>query len=161
MSGPAKSDVSGLLKRSDMGFEGGLAVGRAGLTEDAPPVCDGVSRFFESQQTEPRSHKLGGSFMITEGFEQKADMSPGKQTPGHRLSGAGVVVVLGLAVVVEAGLVVVLDGRRVVELGRGLLAGRAEVEVPFLVSPEEAPPPFSRRLIQHLPPFEQLAFVSM
>lgn len=161
MSGPARSDVSGLLKRSDTGFDGGLVVGRPGLLVDE--LSDsGDSRFFESQHTEPRSHKLGGLLMITDGFEQNADMRPGRQTPGHRLSGAGDVV-LGLAVVVAAALVEAgAAGRGVVELGRTVLDGRAEVEVPFLVSPpEDAPLPVSRRLMQHLPPFEHTAFVSM
>lgn len=160
MSGPAKRDVSGLLSSSETGFEGGLVDGRPGLVVEGPSDSEGDSRFFESQQIEPGSHKFGGSLMTMEGFEQKADMSPGKQTPGHRFRGAGVVVVDGLAVVEVATLAVVVDGRGVV-LGLGLLDGRVDVEVPFLVSPEEAALPFSRRLIQHLPPFEHTAFVSM
>ena len=160
MSGPAKRDVSGLLSSSETGFEGGLVVGRPGL-EVAGPSDSGVSRFFESQQMEPASHKLGGSLITTDGFEQNADMSPGRQTPGHRFRGAAVVVVDGLAVVEGAALAVVLDGRGVVLLGRGLLDGRADVEVPFRVSVEAAALPFSRRLMQHLPPFEHTAFVSM
>jgi hypothetical protein len=46
---------------------------------------------------EPRSQRLGG--LLTDGLEQKADINPGKQTPGQRL-GCAVVVVEGVAVVV-------------------------------------------------------------
>ena len=108
--GPANKDVRGLLKRFSIAEpdDGAFVVGRAGLgvlgeLDEVPlllPLPAGASsRVFESQQTAPFSHKLGGSLMTTEGLEQNADMRPGKQTPGHRL-GAAVVVVPGAFVVV-------------------------------------------------------------
>jgi hypothetical protein len=116
---------------------------------------------------EPRSQRLGGLLTTTDGLEQKADINPGKQTPGQRL-GCAVVVVEGLAVVVVVvalGLAVV--GRAVVDVtadGFELLgAGRApEVgAVTLLVFCSLIPPLPSRRLMQHLPPLAQTAFESM
>ena len=110
--GPANSDVNGLLKRFSIAEpdDGAFVVGRAGLgvdelgeLEEVPlllPLPAGASsRVLESQQTAPFSHKLGGSLMTMEGLEQNADMRPGKQTPGHLL-GVAVVVVVGAFVVV-------------------------------------------------------------
>ena len=104
--GPASKDVNGLLNGLT-----GLAVG---LGADPVATC----LVLESQQTEPRSHKFGGLLMTIEGLVQKADINPGKQTPGQRVSGALVmtgraVVVVGRAVVV---VVVVVDPvRKLVE----------------------------------------------
>ena len=97
---------------------GALVEGRDGLgveTPVEPPDCgEAPSRVLESQQTEPRSQRLGGLLMTMEGLEQKADIKPGRQTPGQRFNGAPVVVVAA-AVVLALTLVVVLDGRTVVD----------------------------------------------
>ena len=125
-SGPASKEVSGLFSKSDMA-EGALVEGRDGLgveTPLEPPDCgEAPSRVLESQQTEPRSQRFGGLLMTMEGLEQKADIKPGRQTPGQRFIGASVVVVaatavgltLALVVVLTLDLVVVLDGRTVVD----------------------------------------------
>lgn len=122
-SGPASSEVNGLLKISDMAEEGALVAGLDGLGVDTPfgPFdCWTPSRTLESQQTDPLSQRLGGLLTTTDGLEQKADIKPGRQTPGQRFNGAAVVVEAGLAlVVVEVGLIVVDD-----TAGRGLVDGR-------------------------------------
>lgn len=162
-SGPANKVVSGLLNKSDMAEAGALVGGRDGLLVETPfdpepPDC-GVapSRVFESQQTEPRSQRLGGLLMTMEGFEQKADIKPGRQTPGQRFNGAAVVVVVVLA------LVVVVDGRAVVDDPGTLELGDDGRElagaVAFFCSVD--PPVPSRRLMQHLPPLAQTALESM
>lgn len=155
-----------MFNRSDMAEAGALVEGRDGLGVETPldaePLPDcwvAPSRVFESQQTDPRSHRLGGLLMTMEGFEQKADIKPGRHTPGQRFNGAVVVVVaaavLGLAVVVVDGLAVVEDaaGRA---LGDGRLAG---VVALFLCS--LTPPLPSRRLMQHLPPLAHTALASI
>lgn len=132
-SGPASRVVNGLLKRSDMAEAGALVAGLDGLAVDTPfgPLdCWTPSRVFESQQTDPLSQRLGGLLMTTDGLEQKADINPGRQTPGQRFNGAAVVVEAGLAlVVVDAGLAVV-DGTA----GRGLDDGRETGAVEFFCS---------------------------
>jgi hypothetical protein len=114
---------------------------------------------------EPRSQRLGGLLTTTDGLEQKADIKPGKQTPGQRL-GWAVVVVEGLFVV-EATFGLVVVGRTVVVVpteGFELLGeGRApEVgAVTLFVFCSLIPPLPSRRLMQHLPPLAQTAFESI
>lgn len=117
---------------------------------------------------EPRSQRLGGLLTTTDGLEQNADISPGKQTPGQRL-GCAVVVVEGLAVVevvVAFGLAVV--GRAVVDVttdGFELLLGEGRAPetgaVTLFVFCSLSPPLPSRRLMQHLPPLAQTAFESI
>lgn len=82
-------------------------------------------------------------------------MRPGKQTPGHRFMGAGVVVVDSDAFVLDAG----LDGLAVVDVGFGLdgLAESGELVEFRLLWPGIS----SRRLMQHLPPFAHWALESM
>ena len=153
--------------------EGALVVGRTGLaveelgeSELVPLLLldPALSRVFESQQTAPRSHKLAGSLITTEGLEQKADMSPGKQTPGHLCLGAAVVEVGVALVVVEVVRTVeevASTAFWVVVVGRGLEEGRSDVVVvPFFCSagPDGGP---SRRLIQHFPPLAQTALESI
>lgn len=150
--GPAIRDVNGLFRISEMA-EGALVEGLDGLgVDDPPPDGAGPSRVFESQQTDPRSQRLGGSLITTDGLEQKADIRPGRQTPGHRFIGSCVVVDTlpdDLTVVED-------DGRTVVEDVGGLVDGRVTGAVAFFCS---ACP--SRRLMQHLPPLEHTAFGSM
>ena len=95
-SGPASREVSGLLN--------GLVKPPLGLAADAdpPPPCLG----FESQHTAPRSHRSRGLLMTTDGLVQKADIRPGRQTPGQRVRRGFVVVgVVGAGVVVVVVLV--------------------------------------------------------
>lgn len=168
-SGPASRVVRGLLKRSDMVEVGAFVDGLDGLGVDVSlepePLlgCWTPSRVFESQQTEPFSQRLGGLLITTDGLEQKADIRPGRQTPGQRFNGAVVVVVVeavGFLVVVVNGLTVVDD-----TAGRALGDGRGAVAVEFFCSAFPAFPALlllpSRRLMQHLPPLEQTAFGSM
>ena len=105
--GPANNEVRGLLKMLSMAEpDDGLVVGRTGRAVEEEPGEDSeeaasfaLSRVFESQQTAPFSHKLGGSLITTDGLEQNADISPGKQTPGHLSFCLGALVVVGLVVV--------------------------------------------------------------
>ena len=175
-SGPANNVVNGLFNKSDMAEAGALVGGRDGLLfvdpldpelDPDPPDWGAESRVLESQQMEPRSQRLGGLLTTTDGFEQKADINPGKQTPGQRL-GCAVVVVEGLAVVVVVvalGLAVV--GRAVVDVtadGLELLGGGRAPEVgavTLFVFCSLIPPLPSRRLMQHLPPLAQTALESM
>lgn len=88
--------------------------------------------------------------MTTEGLEQKAAINPGRHTPGQRFKGPSVVVV-----VVVASVVVVVFG--VVDIGRAVTVDGRLVEpaAPFSVGL------LTLRLMQHFPPLEQTAWVSM
>lgn len=65
--------MRGLLIRSEMAEVGalvaGLDAGRAVVADPDPDEASGRvdSRVLESQQTAPRSHKLAGSLMTTDG----------------------------------------------------------------------------------------------
>lgn len=134
--GPANKDVRGLLNRFSIAEpdDGAFVVGRAGLgvdelgeLEEVPlllPLPEGASsRVLESQQTAPFSHKFGGSLITMEGLEQNADIRPGKQTPGHRLGDA--VVVVGAFVVVAMVVEEPVSAVRSEELVEDAAAGRA------------------------------------
>lgn len=142
--------------------EGGALVAGLGGLGVLGPLFDGrfplpdpdPSRVLESQQTAPRSHKLAGSLTTTEGWEQNADIKPGRQTPGQRLStGATDVVELAgasvVVVVVEALESSLLDGvvEVVVEATAVVLGGGFGEVVEFLAEGIS-----SRRVMQHLPP---------
>lgn len=168
-SGPANKVVRGLLNKSDMVDVGALVGGRDGLLfvdpelDPDPPDCR-LSRVLESQQMDPRSQRLGGLLTMTDGFEQKADIKPGKQTPGQRFGrgavvvvGAAVVVIFGLAVVGLAVVVVAKDGLELLGEGRDPEAGA----VTLFVFCSLIPPLPSRRLMQHFPPLAQTALASI
>lgn len=113
---------------------------------------------------DPRSQRLGGLLTTTDGLEQKADINPGRQTPGQRfgteavvVEGAEVVVAFGLAVVGRAVVDVTTDGLELPADGRDPEAGA----VTLFVFCSLAPPPPSRRLMQHLPPLAQTALASI
>ena len=110
--GPASKD------RGLTGFDGRSVVGLDESEAAAP--CFG----FESQQTAPRSHRFGGLLITTDGLVQKADIRPGKQTPGQRF-GVALVVVVGAWVVVVVVVALVVAGRGTA--GRGV----DRVELPF------------------------------
>lgn len=113
---------------------------------------------------DPRSQRLGGLLTTTDGLEQKADINPGRQTPGQRfgtetvvVEGAEVVVAFGLAVVGRAVVDVTTDGLELPADGRDPEVGA----VTLFVFCSLAPPPPSRRLMQHLPPLAQTALASI